>query len=150
MTAKEYLNQAFWLDRRINITLAKAEKMRAIAEYKSPSTENTGGSGSSSDKLQNTVEKIIEYENRADELIDLLVDKRLEIENAIQAVSDPVQREILERRYLLYQAWESHLDKHTGEITKGIAESMGYSIQHIFRLHGLALKNIQIPKDESK
>ncbi len=147
MTAKEYLNQAYKIDRRIKITLAKAEKMRAIAEYKSPSTESTGGPGNGSDKLQNAVEKIIEYENKADKLIDLLVDKRLEIENAVQTICDPVQREILERRYLLYQCWESHSDEHTGEMVKGIAESMRYSRRQIFRLHGLALKNIQVPKD---
>ena len=147
MTAKEYLNQAYKIDRRINIIRAKAEKMRAVAEYKSPSTDGTGNSGSGSDKLLNAVEKMIEYENKADELIDKLVGKRLEIENAIQGVCDPVQREILERRYLLYQPWESYLDERTGKMVKGIAESMGYSRRRIFQLHGLALKNIQVPKD---
>ena len=149
MTAKEYLQQAYILDRRINITLAKIEKMESALEYKSPSFDSIGGSGQG-DNMADTIAKIVDYKTQAQKLISELVDKRLEIEYAVQSVPDSVQREILERRYLLYQAWESHLDKHTGEITKGIAESMGYSIQHIFRLHGLALKNIQIPKDESK
>lgn len=147
MTAKEYLNQAFWLDRKIKITRAKAEKMRAIAEYKSPSMESTSGGNGNNEKILNAVEKIVEYENKADELINDLVSKRLEIENTIQAVCEPAQREILERRYLLYQPFESRLDKRTGEMAEGIAESMGYSRRRIFQLHDLALKNIQIPKD---
>jgi hypothetical protein len=152
LTAKQYLGQAYKIDKRIKITLAKAEKMRSALEYKSPSFNGTGGGNSDkSAQLADTIAKIDEYEKRADELVDLLIDRRLEIERAIEGIDNPVEREILERRYLLYQSWESHYDAVSCEYIKGIADSMGYSQRRVFQLHGEALKKINVPcKDCSK
>ena len=36
MTVKEYLSQAYILDRKINLNLEKIAKMRSALEYKSP------------------------------------------------------------------------------------------------------------------
>lgn len=146
MNAKEYLNQVYKIDRRINMTLAKAEKLRASLYGRSSQSDNTGGQHSGEDSLGKAVCKVVEYEQKADRLIDTLIDKRLEIENAILSVEDSVQREILERRYLLFQRWETYYDKGREEYIKGIADEMGYSLQHMYRLHGLALKNLEISK----
>lgn len=148
MTPKEYLNQVYKIDRRINVTLAKIEKMRASL-YKI----GAGGSGvpaqrQSSDSLGAAIAKVMDYEKNANRLIDELVTKRLEIENAIKGVQDAAQREVLERRYLLFQRWESRFDERTGEYVKGIAESMGYSERQIYRLHGKALKNVSVNVSE--
>ena len=142
MTAKEYLNQAYKIDRRIQITLAKVEKMRSGIAYKSPSLDSAGSPQGGSDKLSEAIAKVVDYEHKADELINKLVDKWLEIEQTIQSVQDAVQREVLERRYLLYQQWESRFDERTGEYIKGIAEEMGFSRRRIFQIHGEALKKI--------
>lgn len=146
MTAKEYLQQAYILDRRINITLAKIEKMESALEYKSPSFDSIGGSGQG-DNMADTIAKIVDYKTQAQKLISELVDKRLEIEYAVQSVPDSVQREILERRYLLYQDWESRFNERTGEYIKGIAESMNYSPRWVFKQHGLALKNLKFEEE---
>ena len=147
MTPKEYLNQAYYIDRRIKMTIAKAEKMRASITYKSPTFENLGSSSkSTSDILSKAIAKVIDYEHRADELVDLLVEKRVEIENVIQAIPDDAQREILERRYLLFQRWEGRFDERTGEYVKGIIDYMNYSPRAVYKLHGEALKNIVVPK----
>ena len=152
MTAKEYLGQAYKIDRRINIILRKKENLwnTLVSLGSSLKNSNVKSSSPDHDSIGKTIAKVDEYGKKADALIDQLVDKKIEIDNAIQSVEDPVQREILERRYILFQTWESHFDKNTGEYIKGIADDMGYSMQHIFRLHGLALKNVKIPKDESK
>ena len=94
--------------------------------------------------------RCLDYEKDANRLIDQLVTKRLEIENAIKSVRDDAQREVLERRYLLFQRWESRFDGRTGEYIKGIAESMGYSERQIYRLHGKALKNVSVNVSESQ
>lgn len=142
MTAKEYLNQAYIIDRRINMTLEKSEKMRGSLYGRSPVIDDIGGGkgGGDGDVVGETITKVIDYERQADELIDSLVAKRLEIEQTIQSVPDEVQREVLERRYLLYQDWESHFDTKTGEYIKGIADQMNYSARQIYRIHGEALK----------
>ena len=149
MTAKEYLNQAYKIDRRIKINNAKILKMRECLDYKGQA-ENTGTSHGSAtaDGMPDTVCAIIDYEQRVQALTDALTKLYLEIENAIQSISDPVQREVLERRYLLYQAWESHYDRISGEYIKGIAEDMRYSARQIFRIHGEALRNVSVNVSE--
>ena len=122
MTAKEYLNQACYIDREINLTLAKADKLRRSLYGRAVAYDSTGGVKSSSDKdvIGKTIEKIDEYERKANELIDSLIEKRIEIENTIKAVPDSVQREVLERRYLLFQEWDSY---HTIKLHKTPTQS---------------------------
>lgn len=155
MTAKEYLMQAYKIERRINIINDKIAKLRSQLEYKGISYDGSGASHSgSSEDMSDVIIKISEYEERNKALADKLICRRLEIENVIENVQDDVQREVLERRYLLYQSWESGLkwriDQQTGKrrkvYVKGIAEDMGYSVQHIYRLHGMALKKVIIPE----
>ena len=150
MTAKEYLNQAYKIDRRIKINRAKIQKMRECLDYKGQA-ESTGASRGSttSDGMSDTVCAIIEYESRVKALTHRLAKLYLEIENAIQNVSDPLQREVLERRYLLHQSWESHFDSISGEYIKGIAEDMNYTSRWIYKIHGQALKNFVVPKNSS-
>lgn len=148
MTPKEYLNQVYRIDRRINVTLAKIEKMRASLYKIGAGGSSVPAQRQSSDSLGAAVAKVLDYEKNANRLIDKLVTKRLEIENAIKGVQDAAQREVLERRYLLFQRWGSRFDERTGEYVKGIAESMGYSERQIYRLHGKALKNVSVNVSE--
>lgn len=129
--AKEYLNQVRKIDKRLVITLRKVEKLRSSLEYHSPSLEGSSGGGNA-DRMPDTVSKIIEYEKKAEELKAIYIAKYIEIEKVIASVEDTVLREVLERRYLLYQKWEQ------------IAEEMHYSTQNVYRLHGEALKKIRV------
>lgn len=133
MTAKEYLRQAYIIDRKIKLGAEKLAEMRAALYGRGVSCENDGskhvrrGNG-----FENALLRVMEQEERLDAEIDQLTAKRAEIEKTIAAVPDPVQREVLTRRYLLYQKWED------------IAEAMNYSERHIRRLHGYALKNMSL------
>lgn len=145
MTAKEYLNQAYYIDREINLTLAKADKLRQSLYGRAVTHDSTAvQSSGDKDTLGRTFEKIDEYERKANEMIDRLVEKRIEIENTIKAVPDSVQREVLERRYLLFQEWDSGYDRNTGEYKKGIYEEMHFSRRQIFRIHGEALSVVSM------
>lgn len=145
MTAKEYLNQAYYIDREINLTLAKADKLRRSLYGRTVTYDSTAvQSSGDKDVIGKTIEKIDEYERKANEMIDRLVEKRIEIENTIKAVPDSAQREVLERRYLLFQEWDSGYDRNTGEYKKGIYEEMHFSRRQIFYLHGEALKSIAL------
>jgi DNA-directed RNA polymerase specialized sigma24 family protein len=134
MTAKEkkdYLSQLKKIDRRIEIDLRKAEKLRAVLDY-SPASGGTGGSGCSANKIPDTLAKVMEFERKAHELKDRYIELYIEIEKAIAAVADPVQREVLERRYMLYQKWED------------IAEQMHFTERRIYQIHGRALQKISL------
>ena len=97
-------------------------------------TVRYGGNGESHEKRGNPVE------NAYCELISLKDDTekyRLEYiaafnraRHLIDLVADPVQREVLDRRYMRGELWED------------IAYNMHYSRQHINRLHGWALQAI--------
>lgn len=98
-------------------------------------TSNSSSSGSSSGGKKNHVEetvcKIVDYENKIDKEIDELVATKLNIVNAINSTPLP-EREVLERRYLLFQKWEE------------IAVAMNFSIRRVHQLHGSALKKIAL------
>ena len=147
MTAKEYLSQAYELDRKADIILQKADAMRKSL-YGRGQSYGGGGHGDSSDSIAKAIAKVVDYERKADEVIDRLIDMRIEIETAINEVPDPIQREVLERRYLMYQPFESGYDKRTGIYIKGIDEIMGYSARQIYRFHGYGLQKIK--KDVSE
>ncbi len=132
MTAKEYLRQAYIIDRKIKLDTERLSEMRAALYGRGLSCESDGskhvrrGNG-----FENALLRVMEQEERLDAEIDQLTAKHLEIEKAIAAVPNEVHREVLTRRYLLYQDW------------KIIADKMNYSERQIYRLHGKALKALE-------
>lgn len=142
MTAKEYLSQAYKLDKQADMIIQKADALRKSLYGRGQNGES-GKPAPSGDSLAKAIATVVDYERKADEIIDMLVDKRIEIENAIAEIPDPTQREVLERRYLLYQPFEGGYDKKTGTYIKGIDESMGYSVRQIYRFHGYGLQKIK-------
>ncbi|MBR1382300.1 MAG: hypothetical protein IJ555_00575 [Ruminococcus sp.] len=130
MTTKEYLRQIKKLDNRIEIDRRKIEKLRAVLDYKPPS--GGSGSGGSADRIPDTLAKIMEYEEQAERLKKIYIEIYETAEKAVKAVEDPVLREVLERRYFLYQKWEE------------IAAEMHYSIANIYVLHSKALQKITL------
>ncbi len=137
MTAKEYLRQAYIIDRKIRLDTEKLAAARSALYGKAV---RYGSDGSKPVPRGNVTEsavlRVVELEECLTKEIDELTAKRREIECAVNAVPDEVQREVLTRRYLLYQKWED------------IAEEMNYSVQHIFRLHGAALKKMRVNEIE--
>ncbi len=90
--------------------------------------------GSKSERKGNPVEnaycQLADYKAEADKLLKEMSSAREHTERLIDTVANPVQREVLTRRYIIGQRWED------------IAESMNYSRQHVTRLHGYALKTL--------
>ena len=134
MTAKEYLNQAYRLDQRINSKLEQAMSLRDLT-IKATATMSDMPSGGSRNayRMQDIIGKIIDLENEINRDIDTLVNLKRELVAAIKAVSDPECQTLLELRFLCFKTWEQ------------IAVEMDYSIQHIYRLRNRALKMIALP-----
>lgn len=128
MDPKKYLQQAKDIDRRI-----KVKKKLIAKNYESlyGKAISFGGDGGHNCTGENGTEKVIirvlDYEEQVNEEIRKLLQRRIEIEQVIDKIPDETHREILERRYLLYESWEE------------ISEEMHYSEQHLYRLHGVAL-----------
>ncbi len=134
MNAKEYLKQAFYLDKRINSKLEQVESLNVLATKVSytlsdmPKSPNRGTS-----RLEDTIVKIIDLQEEINRDIDRLVDLKKEIANAIFSLEDKEEQTVLEKRYLCFNSWEQ------------IAVDMNYSIQYCFNIHRNALGKISIP-----
>lgn len=134
MNAKEYLKQAFYLDKRINSKLEQVESLNALATKATstlsdmPKSPNRGAS-----KLEDTIVKIIDLQEEINRDIDKLVDLKKEIVRTIKKIEDKELQVVLEKRYLCFESWEK------------IAVEMNYSIQYCFNVHRNALGKISIP-----
>jgi DNA-directed RNA polymerase specialized sigma subunit len=139
MTSKEYLLQARFLDASIRTKVEQIEALNDLATSCTavisdmPRNPNRGGS-----RMADAVMKIIDLQEEIKNDMIALVNLKREIMDVIKAVSSLELRTILEKRYLSFISWER------------IAVELGYSIQHTYRLHDAALKEVEeILKHES-
>lgn len=89
-------------------------------------------------RMEDIIVKIMDLEEEVNKDIDALVDLKMDITHLIKFVDNHEYQIILEQRYLCFKTWEQ------------ISVDMGYSIQHTFRLHDKALKEVgRIYEDES-
>lgn len=139
MTSKEYLLQARFLDASIRTKVEQIEALNDLATSCTavisdmPRNPNRGGS-----RMADAVMKFIDLQEEIKNDMIALVNLKREIMDVIKAVSSLELRTILEKRYLSFISWER------------IAVELGYSIQHTYRLHDMALKEVEeILKHES-
>ncbi len=135
MTRKEYLNQAYWLDRRID---SKLEQLSALKEMATKTTnimnDDVVSHSRNLHSLQDVISKIIDMQAEINNDIDHLVNLKQEIMQVIKGVQNPEHQILLEQRYLCFKSWES------------VAEELGYNIRHVYRLHDEAVEQIMIPE----
>ena len=129
MNSKDYLQQAYLIDRQIKLDIQKLDSMRGALYGRAISYDkDRSKSSSKTNGMEDSMVRVLDYERHVNEEIDRLTAKRTEIEKDIYTVSDDTLREVLIRRYLLYQKWEL------------IAEEMNYGVRHIYKLHLKALR----------
>ena len=135
MTPKEYLNQAYWLDRRIDSKLEQLSALKDMAtKTTSAMTDDVVSHTRNVHSMQDVIAKIIDMQAEINADIDRLVDLKSEIMHVIKAVRNPEHQTLLELRYLCFKSWEY------------VAEQMGYNVRHIYRLHDEAVEQITIPE----
>ena len=134
MTVKEYLQQAYEINRKIRLDIQKLEAVRASLYGRTVHYDpGMPSAGTRRNSIEIAIARVLEYEEQIDSEIDELTMKQQEIEQTIDIISDySVLHEILTRRYLLFHSW------------KQIAQEMNYSERHIRRLHGRALRKLSL------
>lgn len=120
------------IERRFNRLIDEKAAWNAKATATTSSFSDMPRSGGGSDKIQTTVEKIIEIEEKLDHEIDALVDLRNRIEAAVEKLEDGRLRDVMRYRYIDGMKWEQ------------IAVEMHYSYMQVCRLHGKALLEIML------
>lgn len=138
MTPKEYLEQAVYLDQRINSKLTQVENLRSLAtKVTTVYSDSPHSSAPDCQRLEKTIAKIVDLENDINRDIDTLVDLKRDITETIKKVQNEKYRTLLEMRYLSCHSWEQ------------IAVQLGYDSRHIRRMHGWALQKIKVPEKMS-
>lgn len=132
MTAKQYLSQIEILDRRIQNKLSEEYQLRSLATNVSVSNNServqTSGSG---DRIGNIVAKIVDVQSETEKLVDEYLKQRSDIIQTIEDIEALNCYELLFKKYVEYKTLND------------ISEEMGYSLQHIKRLHGQALEEVR-------
>lgn len=137
MTAKEYLSQAYRLDRRIN---SKLEQVASLNELATICTSTLAGMPRNPNRATSTmadaVAKIIDLQAEINRDIDRLVDLKRDMVRAIKSINNTEYQTLLELRYLCFKTWEQ------------IAVDMGYNVRHVYRLHDEAVESLTIPQTQ--
>ena len=132
MTAKEYLKQAFHIDRRINDKLEQISSMRDLATKATSIINDMPGSATHDPhSMQEVIAKIIDDEEEVNAAIDRLVDLKRDNRHTIEQVPDENEKMLLEQRYLSFKSWER------------LAEDMNFSLRWVHIMHGRALKAVE-------
>jgi hypothetical protein len=137
MTSKEYLSQAWRVDRMIDVKLEEANGLRALATKVSAVLSDSPAKGTRNvHSMEDIIVKLVDLEAGINSDINSLLALKKDISAAIKAVSNADYRALLELRYLSFKPWAA------------IASTLNYGKKYIFRLHEAALGEIRIPNKE--
>lgn len=132
MNAKEYLQQAFRLEQRVQSKLAQIEALRSMAANVSLAVDREPVSHTRNHTaMQDTVLRILEAEQELNDEIDALVDMKREIKQTIDQVEDITLRLVLEKRDICFEKWEK------------IALDMFYSLRSVQEKHREGVRAVQ-------
>ena len=135
MNAKEYLSQAWYLDKRIKTKERQLDWLRSHAAYVSPKITDEPKVSVSSRRspVEEAVVLITDLETEINTSIANLMMLKQEIGKAIRVVNNMECETLLEMRYLIFLNWEQ------------IASQLDYSQDYIYHLHRKALGLVRIP-----
>lgn len=134
MTAKEYLRQIRRIDIHIDHLLKERDELeRAQTFLRSPQIDGdrVQTSPSGDPPWMGYIIKWDALTERIGEEWDRLIDLKMRILTELHALDDMRYITILVKRYVEFKSWRK------------IAYEMNYSIDHVFRLHGEALKEFE-------
>lgn len=131
---KEYLSQAFHIDKQLKSKLEQLSVLRELATTTTqPLSDMPGSPNRNIDRMEKAIIKIMDMEKEISEEVDALLDLKNEIAQCIKKVEDIDCQLILEFRYLCFMSWEQ------------IAAEMNFTVRNIHILHGKALKMVEVP-----
>ena len=130
---KKYLNGYRYCKRREAQLAQQIDELRS--QRMNPSIQNDGmPQGNAHSDLSGYVARLDALISQLEHERDMAVKQYKEIHDQIHKMQDGVEKEVLERRYLMGEKWEE------------IAVQMSYNYRWVLRIHGKALKNFEIPE----
>ena len=137
MTPKAYLNQAYRLEQRIKLDQDEINTLRALAsDVGSPGFEEHYNPNHPTDApFVKTLDKIMEYETKVNEDLELLLHLKAEIQEVISAVPSVDERLVLTYRYIKNYTWTR------------IGDELYADERTIRRWHDRALAHVVVPEN---
>lgn len=134
MNAKEYLSQAYHLDRKISYKLDQVKLLRDFAS-KANNVLSDMPKGSDNYKLmERNIAAMVDLEREIDDDVKNLLYLKKSILMVIKNIYNPEYRTLLELRYLQSKKWSE------------ISTIMGCSLDNVYKIHRNALKACHVPK----
>lgn len=134
MTVKEYLSQAFYLDKRIRSKEKQLDWLKDHSVYVSPELSDMPKTPRAHrSALEEAVVKIVDLETEISKGISELMQLKSDIAKVIRSTNNMECETVLEMRYLTFMSWED------------ITVQLGYSQSYIYHLHRRALSLVRIP-----
>ena len=128
----EFLKSIRKTDALIKRKTEQLERLRSIAEYKSPVMDNIGGGkGGNNDIRGDTLCKIVDLEIYLKEQINELLEKREKAMLLIDTLDNADMINILYLRYLDYKSWQE------------ISFEVGKTMQWVLELNRRALRKLE-------
>jgi len=127
MTAKQYMNRVRRVDQEIQMLERLIQRTRESVEAV---TQKYDGDGAQATKNPHKFDRLVELEGLVDQKIQEQLTLKAETLLTIGKLKDRRQRMVLTEYYLEMKTWEQ------------VAVDIGYSYQHVMRLHGYALKAV--------
>lgn len=132
MTAKEYLSQAYRIDRRIDSKIEQVQSLRELATKATATLSDMPRNPSPNvSRMADFIAKAMDLETEINTDLCRLIDLKREITTVVKCVAATELQTLLELRYLCFQTWED------------IAEALHYDVRHVYRLHGAALSEVE-------
>ena len=130
MTAKDFLQQAYFANHEVEMKLERIERLSAFATRVTTQFKVIPvPSSNSSSRIEKAVTLIDEQTDLlADEIVNLLEIIK-NVANAISTVKNFSERSVLEYRYLCFFSW------------KQISALMKTGVSNVYKIHSNALKN---------
>lgn len=125
-----WLNQVKMLDQLINAKLAERERLMALATNMNANMDGMPRGNNVSNKVGNTVVKLVELANETDKLVDSYIAQRTKVLQALETLP-PNEYGVLHRYYIKYMTWDE------------VAEDMSYSRMQVWRLKNSGLERLK-------
>ena len=141
MEAKQYLRKAYRLHELIESEKAELESLKLLAQSVSSSVVSDMPRSPSRDNAapyEKHILKMVELESKINKEIQDYLAIGEEIRDVINKVEDNEERLLLRNRYIHFMEWDV------------ICETMHISESTVHRIHSSALRNVKIPKVDSK
>ncbi len=129
MNAKEYLSQAYVLDRRVKVAMENVAHLREMTQQITPNYESEVVSHTRNvSSLQDTITKLVDAEEQLNRNVNTLVALKKEITGVLAQVRNPEYKLLLEMRYLAFKGWDE------------IADNLYMHVRSAHKMHSRALK----------